>query len=360
MLKKAGLARGRCNPYIFPMLSELNDRASEVLKQVVVYYLESGEPMGSRTLSRHLGNRVSAATIRNVMADLQDMGLIYAPHTSAGRLPTDLGLRFYVDTLMGESPLSEQEQAALEEECRKGGKPLHEVMDSASKVLSGLSSCAALVIVPKAEKAIRHIDFLYLEKGLALAVLVMEDGTVENRLMDVPAEITPGDLQRAGNFLKEKMYGKTIAQMREDIERNIEAHKQELDALTARVIKAGLAFMPEGGDMLVVHGAGNILKNGAERDLESIQRLFDLLEKQETATRLLQETSRGQGVQIFIGSENRVFQSNSLSLVISPSYNGAGRIIGATGVIGPTRLNYRKVIPMVDYVSRLMSRMMVE
>lgn len=343
------------------MTSDLNDRAQEIFREIVDSYLESGEPLGSRTISKRLQEKVSAATVRNVMADLQDMDLIYSPHTSAGRLPTDRGLRFFVDTLMGESKLSKADEERLERECLSAGMPMQDVFERTSKTLSGLSSCAGMVLVPKREAPLRHIEFISIEPGKALAILVLDDGSVENRLIDVPHEIMPGALQAASNYLKDKMFGKTLGEMKGAVDELIAFSQKELDSLTAKVVEAGLAVQPDNrSDLLFFQGAGNILQGGAEHDVEEIQHLFDLLEKQETATRLLEETVAGDGVKIYIGSENRVIRSDGLSMVVAAYRDENRRIVGATGVIGPTRLNYRKVVPMVDYTAKLMGRLITD
>lgn len=340
------------------MSLDLNERAQEIFREIVDSYLESGDPQGSRTISKRLGTRLSPATIRNVMADLQEMDLLYSPHTSGGRLPTERGLRFYVDTLMGDSALSVTDKERLEQECASVGLTVQEMFERTSRTLSGLSSCAGLVLVPKREAPLRHIEFVSLEPGRALAVMVLHDGTVENRLIDVPREIVPGELKEASNYLQHMMYGKTLAEMQSDVDRLIEQCRRELGQLQGRVVEAGLALKPDDkSDLLIFQGAANILQGAAIEDVASIQRLFDLLEKQETATQLLRETEAGEGVQIYIGSENNVLQNSNLSMVVSAYRDENKRIVGATGVIGPTRLNYRKVIPMVDYTARLMGQL---
>ncbi len=340
------------------MSLDLNERAQEIFREIVDSYLESGDPQGSRTISTRLSTRLSPATIRNVMADLQEMDLLYSPHTSGGRLPTERGLRFYVDTLMGDSALSVTDKERLEQECASAGLTVQEMFERTSRTLSGLSSCAGLVLVPKREAPLRHIEFVSLEPGRALAVMVLHDGTVENRLIDVPREIVPGELKEASNYLQHMMHGKTLAEMQSDVERLITQCRKELGELQGRVVEAGLAIKPDDhSDLLIFQGAANILQGAAIEDVASIQRLFDVLEKQETATQLLRETEAGEGVQIYIGSENNVIQNSNLSMVVSAYRDENKRIVGATGVIGPTRLNYRKVIPMVDYTARLMGQL---
>lgn len=340
------------------MSFELNERAQEIFREIVDSYLESGEPQGSRTISKRLSTKLSPATIRNVMADLQDMDLLYSPHVSGGRLPTQEGLRFFVDTLMGENRLSSKDREQLERECSSVGLSVQDMFERTSRTLSGLSSCAGLVLVPKREAPLRHIEFVNIEPGRALAVMVLTDGSVENRLIDVPREIRTGELKEASNYLQHIMHGKTLGEIQSDVEALIAESQRELGELQSRVVESGLALKPDGrSDLLIFQGAANILQGADVQDVESIQRLFDLLEKQETATRLLQETTEGDGVQIYIGSENKVIGSSNLSMVISAYHDKDRRIVGATGVIGPTRLNYRKVIPMVDYTAQLMGKL---
>ncbi len=339
------------------MIAEMDKRARDIFQLIVNTYMETGEPVGSRTISR-LGINLSPASIRNVMADLEADGLIYAPHTSAGRLPTDIGLRIYVDDLLGESTLSDRDRCAIEAECRASGQSMQGVMEKMSRTLSDLSAGIGMVASPKTEKPVEHIEFMYLERGKALAILMLEDGVVENRIMEIDPSMTRDILNKASRFLKERLYGKTIADMKDAILREINARRSELDALTTKMIEEGLALKLSGNsNYLIVQGHSNILNQQALQDINHIQRLFGLLEQQETASRLLDEAAKGNGVQIFIGAENAVFGDTGLSMVVSPYKNAKNRIVGAIGVIGPQRLNYRRVIPLVDYTSQMMAQM---
>lgn len=340
------------------MNSNMNSRAEEIFQYIVECYMESGEPVGSRTISKNISTQLSPATIRNVMADLEDMGLLFSPHTSAGRLPTQQGLRIFVDAYLDSGMISEAEQTRLETQFQSHEKSVHSVIEQTSKALSGLCSCASLVVSPKREEPLEHIEFVYLAPGKALAVLVMRHGHIENRIMDIAPETTPDMLQVAGAFLKERLYGKTLADMRKVILQEIAERRSELSELTARVVESGIAIQPSTNrDYLVVQGHSNLVDESMMADLERIQELFGILEEQETATQILDQMSDADGVQIFIGSENKIFQHNELSLVLSSYQNGQG-LVGAIGVIGPTRLNYKRVVPIVSYTSELMSRML--
>lgn len=340
-------------------LVTLDKRAQEVFQHIVDAYLESGEESGSRTISKKMRMQISPATIRNVMADLQDMGLIESPHTSAGRRPTNAGLRLFVDAYMERTDLDITEQEAIERQCRDSGVTLRDVYAQTSRVLSGMSSSLGLVAVPKNDSPIRQIEFLPIEKGRALAIVVQENGQIENRLMEVPPEVSAGDMQAAANFLQGRVYGKTIGEMHSILQGSMDAARKELDMLTQKVVEAGVAIKPSAGtDMLVVQGASNLIAQGvAEEDLEEIQRLFRLLEDQAIATQLLQEARESDGVKIFVGSDNTIFNSRKFSMILSPSLSVDHRIVGATAVIGPTRLDYRRVVPVVSYTSRLMSQL---
>lgn len=315
-----------------------------------------GNPVGSRTLSRSFS--FSPATIRNVMSDLEDMGLLQAPHTSAGRLPTDQGLRYFVDGILEIGALSDVERAAIEEDCTDANISIDTVFEKASATLSGLSASAGLVIAPtQANKPLKHIEFVSISPQQTMIVMVSEDGSVENRIMDVDAGITPDMLREAGMFLSEKLYGKTIAQMRDNILAEIKARKSEIDPLMASIIEAGLVTKLEDGK-LIVHGRSQLLKDpDALNNLERLKGLMEQLESQETVSKILDEATNANGVKIYIGSENSIFEGSGHSLILSPYSSGTNNsIVGAIGVIGPTRLNYAKVIPTVNYMAEILSR----
>lgn len=343
-----------------PALATLSERSREIFRHIVEAYVETGEPVGSRTLSRKLGQNLSPATIRNVMADLQDAGLLYAPHTSAGRLPTDLGLRLFVDGFLEVGRLSADERESIDARCAGAGKSLSQVLDQATQILSGLSHCAGLVLAPKSEGALKHVEFVNLGPGRALVVMVTEQGLVENRVVELPLGLTPSELVRAGNYLNTRLMGRTLGEARHDIVRELEENRAELDALTKKVVEAGLAlYAGEGADgYLIVRGQSKLLEDvTALEDLERVRLLFETLETKETMVRLLDAAQTGAGVQIFIGAENELFGVGGCSTIIAPYANAKEQIVGAIGVIGPTRLNYARVIPMVDYTARVISRL---
>jgi heat-inducible transcriptional repressor len=343
-----------------PVLSELSDRSREIFRLIVDTYFETGEPVGSRTLSRRLG-QLSPATIRNVMADLEELGLLFAPHTSAGRLPTELGLRLFVDGLMELGGLTEAERAAIDGQCQAVGRSMPEVMEQASTMLSGLSHCAGMVVAPKTDRPLKHIEFVHLGPGRALVVLVTEGGMVENRVIDVPVGLPPSALVEATNYLTQRLAGRTIATARSEITHDLESQRVELDALSRKVVEAGLASwsMGSGQGALIVRGQAHLLDGVTEvADLERLRGLFVALEAKEQLVKLLDAADAAEGVQIFIGAENELFGLAGCSAVISPYRDSQRRLIGAVGVIGPSRINYARIIPMVDYTAKVIGRIL--
>ena len=346
-------------------LAALNERSREIFRQIVESYLATGEPVGSRNLSRILPIALSPASVRNVMSDLEQLGLIYAPHTSAGRLPTELGLRFFVDALMEIGDLTESDRRSIEAQIAgtgASGKSLETLLTEASQTLSGLTRSAGVVLATKANVRLKHIEFVRLEPERALAVLVAEDGQVENRILNVPAGVPTSALVEAANFLNAHLRGKTLAELRSEIESSLAQGQAELDQLTQKIIAAGLASWSGGASderQLIVRGHANLLDDlHALDDLERVRSLFDALETKRGVADLLGRAERGEGVRIFIGSENKLFSLSGSSTIIAPYRDGAGRIVGVIGVIGPTRLNYARVIPMVDYTARVISRLL--
>lgn len=345
-------------------LTGLTERSREIFRLIVEAYVETGEPIGSRSLSRRLGTDLSPATVRNVMADLEDMGLLRSPHTSAGRLPTDEGLRLFVHGLLQVGDLTEDERVSIDAQCVTAGKAMPELLEEATAMLAGLSECAGLVVAPKADRPLRHIEFVSLAPGRALVVVVTDDGVVENRVLDLPVGVPLSSLIAASNFLNARIEGKTLGELRGDIQSEVERHQGELDVLTARVVEAGLAVPSSDNDgraggTLIVRGQAQLLNNiTALDDLERIRGLFDALEAKEAMLRMLDATSGAEGVQIFIGAESEMFHHAGCSLVIAPYKDRRDQILGAIGVIGPTRLNYARIIPMVDYTARLVGRLL--
>lgn len=342
------------------MITELNERSRTVFRYIVDTYLATGEPVGSRTISKAAILSLSPASIRNTMADLEHAGLLFAPHTSAGRLPTEQGLRLYLDGLMQIGNLSQDDRERIETACTARDKPVTEVLEDASALLSGLSACASLVIAPKAEGAIRQVQFVDLKPGKALIVLVFESGLIENRILDLDFPISPAALTAASNYLNARLAGKTLRGAEQHILAEIRAHRSQLDAITRRLVEKGLALpaaQPQAG-RIIIRGQSKLLEDvKALQDLERARQLLGYLEEQQNMLELLNSIHAAEGVQIFIGTENKIFDQTGWSIVISPYKNGQEKIIGAIGVIGPTRLNYDRIIPMVDYTSRAVSKL---
>ena len=339
----------------------LDARSAAVLREIIEQYVETGVPVGSRTLSRRLPMALSPATIRNVMADLTDAGLLFSPHTSAGRLPTELGLRLFVDGLLQFGELGEDDRETISAAVAAAGRSMEDTLAEASVMLSGLSAAAGLVLAPKSDAALRHIEFVPLGSGRALVVLVAGDGTVENRVIEVPPGVLPSTLQQAGNYLNARLAGKPLAELRRIVAEEMAENRTQLDALSTQVVEAGLAtWTKEGrGGSLIVRGQARLLADVTEIDkLAAIQTLFERLETQETMIRLLDLAERSDGVRIFIGAESDLFGTTGVSMVVAPARNGQGRIVGAIGVIGPTRINYGRIIPVVDYTARVLGRLL--
>ena len=348
-----------------PTLQSLDMRSRDIFRRIVDSYLLDGEPVGSRNLSRMLPSSLSPATVRNVMSDLEQAGLIYAPHISAGRLPTQKGLRFFVDAFMELGDLTDQERRNIETQMKASGSAnsLEQMLTEASQMLSGMSRGAGLVLAAKNEVALKHMEFIQLEPQRALVVLVSQGGDVENRVIDLPAGVTASQLQEATNFLNAHIRGLTLGEARVNVERLRAETKLALDTLSAQLVEQGLALWA-GADSglparLIVRGRANLLENvSAQADIDLLRHLFDDLETQEGLIQLLDLAEEGSGVRIFIGSENKLFSLSGSSLVVAPYRDKDARVIGALGVIGPTRLNYARIVPMVDYTAQLISRLL--
>lgn len=327
---------------------------------VIDSYMESGEPVGSKTLSEKLGFSLSSASIRNIMHELEALGLLYAPHTSAGRMPTQQGLRIYVDGLMEIGSLSKEERERIELECQTAGYSPKDLYDKASNIMSGLSQCAGLVIAPKAEMPVKAIQFVRLESSRILVVLVMKDGLVENRIMECPPTITESELVQAANYINEMVRDQTLPQALVRIKRDMESKKAELDRITFSLVEKGLAVAPleKESSYIVIRGHSRLLEDvKAIEDLEKARTLMSLLEEQKVAAELLNTAGSAEGVQIFIGSENAMFSSSEWSVILSP-YRLNNEIVGAIGVIGPMRINYGRIIPIVDHTSKVMQKLL--
>ncbi|WP_434289745.1 heat-inducible transcriptional repressor HrcA [Celeribacter sp. SCSIO 80788] len=344
------------------LIAEMNNRSREVFRRVVEGYLDSGGPVGSRTLTRSMSEKVSAATIRNVMQDLEYLGLLDSPHVSAGRVPTQLGLRLFVDGLLEVGTVTDDVRAKMEHTVRNEASDVGGMLDRVGSALSGLTQGASLVLAPKHEAPVKHVEFVSLAPDRALVILVFADGQVENRVFTPPVGQTPSSLREAANFLNALAEGKTLSELRTVVEREIKLRRQELDSLAAELIESGTAFWEGEGssyERLIVRGRANLLGDSAEaEELDRIRTLFDDLEKKRDIAEFLELTEDGEGVRIFIGSENKLFSLSGSSLVVSPYMNAERKIIGAVGVIGPTRLNYGRIVPIVDYTAQLVGRIL--
>ena len=342
------------------MINELNERTRQILRLVIDAYVETGEPVGSKLISQKPGINLSPATIRHVMVELEELGLLYSPHTSAGRLPTDTGLTVFVEGLLEVNDLAVADRQKIEQGIQDvRGQPLPDILEQTSRFLSGLSSCAGLVFAPKAESPIRQVEFVLLAPGRALAILVSNSGGVENRMMEVPPEVTATALQQASNYLNAHIAHKTLPQAVEQIKIELQNHQSQLDALTAKVVASGIASFSsrESGGHLFIRGQSNLLDDiTAIEDLERIRSLFGALEAKETLLKLLQAATLADGVKIFIGAENKLFSHSGCTMIVAPYKNQEAKVIGAIGVIGPTRLNYGRIIPVVNYTSQMIGK----
>ncbi|MBU4433419.1 MAG: heat-inducible transcriptional repressor HrcA [Alphaproteobacteria bacterium] len=344
-----------------PGLADLDARARDIFKRVVESYLETGEPVGSRTLSRG-GLALSPASIRNTMQDLAQLGLLDAPHSSAGRMPTHAGLRMFVDGFLEVGDVGAEERQAIEARLFARGRSFEEALAEAGSILSGLAGGASIVVTPVREGGVKHVEFVALGGDQALAVMVFEDGAVENRLMKRAPGMTPSAFQEASNFLNARLRGRTLSEAKDEIRAELETARRQLDETTARLVEDGLAAWGGGeGDAraLIVRGQANLLgEPGAREDLERVRMLFDDLEQKGQLIGLLDDVREAQGVRIFIGAETRLFSLSGSSVIAAPYMTGQRKVLGAIGVIGPTRLNYARIIPLVDYTARVLGRMM--
>jgi heat-inducible transcriptional repressor len=341
-------------------ITEMNDRTREIFRMVVESYLDSGQPVGSRTISKFAGLNLSPASIRNVMQDLEELGVLAAPHTSAGRMPTELGLRLFVDGMMQAAEPSQAEREAIESQISEGG-PIEEALSATTAVLSGLSACAGLVMVPKQEPLLRQINFVKLSETQGLAILVSQDGQVENRVLELPPGTTESALIEAGNFLTARFGGMTLSEALNRLDSEIAANRLMLDAASAELVRAGFVTMSRDSlnrPVLIVRGQANLLDDGTLANLDRVRQLLDELEGKEEILRLLDSAREAQAAKIFIGSENKLFSLSGSSVIAAPYRGGDGRVIGVVGVIGPTRLNYARIVPMVDFTAQTLTRLL--
>ena len=346
------------------VITELNDRSREIFMKIVESYVETGDPIGSRLLSEQLSTDLSPATVRNVMSDLENSGLLFSPHISAGRMPTDLGLKIFVDGLLEIGNLSSEERDNLESRLAGTGQSVEGMLEEAGATLSGLSNCAGLVLAPTTGSPLKHIEFINLSPGRALVVLVTSEGIVENRILEVPNDIPAFVFTEATNYLNARLVGHTLNEARSAILTEISESRAQLNQLSAKVVEAGLATRAGSKNAqgspgtLIIRGQGNLLDDvNALTDLEAIRKLFSTLETDETMLKLLDLADRAEGVQIFIGADSDLFDLSGCSFIVAPYHSSSSQFIGAIGIIGPTRMNYARIIPMVDYTAKLIGKL---
>jgi heat-inducible transcriptional repressor len=341
-------------------VTELTDRARDVFRIVVESYIDSGQPVGSRTISKLSPLNLSPASIRNVMQDLEEYGLLAAPHTSAGRMPTESGLRLFVDGMMQAAEPSLEERTVIESRLSVGG-PVEGALAAATLALSGLSACAGIVLVPAHDVRLKQFAFVPLSKEQALAVLVGDDGSVENRVIDLPMGMMPSDLVEAGNYMTARLSGLTLAEAQARVGSELKRGRAALDKTAQGLVESGLAVWTKDGaarPVLIVRGAANLIDDNAAADLERVRQLLDEIEGQEEIARLLDSAREGAATKVFIGAENKLFALSGSSVIAAPYHGRDGRVVGVVGVIGPTRLNYARVVPMVDFTAQTLTRLL--
>ena len=339
--------------------AELNDRSKQIFKSVVETYLKTGEPSGSETILKKGGIDLSSSSIRAILSNLQKEGLLFAPHTSSGRLPTDKGMRFFVDGLLEFGRISKSDKQNIKQQCLSKGKSYQEVLDDASKTISGLSNYAGIVIAPKYHKKIKHLDFIRLNFEQVMLIIAYENGEIENRIIDDSGKYNPNILQQTSNYLNSKFQNKTIREIKKTIEKEIFVSQNQLKFTSSKLVKQGiLESSPSlNNPYIFMHGQSSLLNDDiVSKDLDHIRDLFDEIEKKTTFIDILENAGKANGVQIFIGSKNFLFKHSGLSMVMAPYRNKEQEIIGAIGVVGPTRLNYSKIVPLVDYTSKVIGK----
>jgi heat-inducible transcriptional repressor len=344
----------------------MNERVHMIFNRIVDRYLTSGSAVGSKAIATDLDHMLSSASIRSIMGELESAGLLFQPHTSAGRIPTQSGLRIFVNGLLeiGGS-VSESERMMLDVNCQAQGLSFDEALSETSSMLSGLTSCAALVIMPKTDMIIKQVEFIPIEKNKALVVLVSSTGHVENRIMETPDGMPASVLIEAGNFINAHLVGKSLSDASFLLKELIDVKQAAIDDLTQKVAESGIAIWTgknsgQSGNF-ILRGQANLLENVTAMDqLEQVRSLFHQLEEQSNALDVLATMQQAEGVQIFIGSENRFFTETNCSTIIAPYYDSHQSIIGAVGVIGPTRLDYARIIPMVNHTSATITKMLSE
>lgn len=343
-------------------LQELDRRSRDIFRTIVEAYLATGEPVGSRTISK-LGVNLSPASIRNVMSDLVSLGLLDSPHISSGRKPSQIGLRFFVDSLLQVGEVAEADKEEIDSRLAAAGRDIDGVLNEASEVLSGLTNGASLVSSPTSDEPIRQVEFIPLGRTQALCILVSDSGDVQNRILDLQGNAGPSSLVEAGNYLNARMRGRRLSEVRSLIESELSEKRAQLDAAASNLIQMGVVEWtgedPERGRSLIVRGRAKLLESaGAQEDLEQIGHLFDELERKKSMLGVLDSTRDAAGARIFIGSENPLFSLSGSSLVVTSYMNTDRKVVGALGVIGPTSLNYARVIPMVDYTAKVVGQIL--
>ena len=341
-----------------PPLTDLSDRARDIFRLVVEGYLESGTPMGSKALAGEGRVNLSPASIRSVLAELEQRGLLAAPHTSAGRMPTETGLRLFVDAMMQVAEPTREERAAIEQRLAEPG-PIERALEETSALLSDLSGAAGMVMVPTRDPKLAQISLTALDANRVLAVLVGEDGHIENRIIALPVEALGTSLEQASNYLTARCSGRTLAQAASMVEKEIASGKSALDEASRDLVQRGRAVWSEDASnrpVLIVRGQANLLDETALGDIERVRSLLDDLESKQSVAGLLERARRADAMRIFIGSENRLFSLSGSSVIASPYRDREGKVVGVLGVIGPTRLNYARVVPMVDFTARQLGK----
>ena len=345
-----------------PPMADLGDRARSIFQLVVEAYIDDGQPVGSRTISRRSTLNLSPASIRNVMQDLEEAGLLAAPHTSAGRVPTEQGLRLFVDGMMQVAEPSAEDRAQIEASLTgHPSGPVESALANATAALSGLSACAGLVMVPGQERILKQVAFVPLNDSQALVVLVAADGSIENRVVALPHGLPPGALVEAGNYITATLSGLTLGEAQTRLRSDIAQHKIAMDRTAQRLVERGLAVWSADGSerpVLIVRGQANLLDEHAAGDIERVRNLLDELETKQEISQLLASAGEGAATRIFIGAENKLFALSGSSVIAAPWRGADGRVIGVVGVIGPTRLNYARIVPMVDFTAQTLSRLM--
>ena len=340
---------------------ELSDRSKQIFKSVVDTYLKTGSPSGSETILKNAGINISSSSVRLILANLQKEGLLYAPHTSAGRLPTDKGIRFFVDGLLEFGRLTKSEQENIKQKCQLRGSSFEEVLDEASKTISGLSSHAGIVVAPKYQNKIKHIEFIRLNNNQIMSIIASDNGLIENRILEDSKNYNENTLRKVSNFLNSKYSNKHISDIKKSIELEINNSKSQLELLSNKLVKKGILETGFNTDnpYIFLHGQSSLLEDEiVSKDLDQIRMLFDEIENKSSFVNILENTSKAKGVQIFIGSQNFLFKHSGLSMVMAPYKNKDQKIIGAIGVVGPTRLNYAKIVPLVDYTSKIIGKVL--